>query len=44
MFANNPVYGWQTFGEHTMLFNAMLFWNYIPVPETGTRPATTSGQ
>lgn len=27
MFANNPIYRWQTFGEHTMVFNAMMFWN-----------------
>ena len=27
MFANNPIYRWQTFGEHGMLFNALLFWN-----------------
>jgi len=44
LFANNPVYRWQTFGEHTMLFNALLFWNDLPVPETGTKPVTTSGQ
>jgi hypothetical protein len=27
MFANNPIYRWQTFGEHEMVFNAMMFWN-----------------
>ncbi|MBY0493186.1 MAG: hypothetical protein K2Y23_03110 [Cyanobacteria bacterium] len=27
MFANNPIYRWQTFGEHQMIFNALLFWN-----------------
>jgi hypothetical protein len=27
MFANNPIYRWQTFGEHAMVFNALLFWN-----------------
>jgi hypothetical protein len=27
MFANNPIYRWQTFGEHTMLFNSLMFWN-----------------
>jgi hypothetical protein len=27
LFANNPIYRWQTFGEHTMLFNALMFWN-----------------
>ena len=27
MFANNPIYRWQTFGEHGMVFNALMFWN-----------------
>ena len=27
MFANNPIYRWQTFGEHAMIFNTLLFWN-----------------
>jgi hypothetical protein len=27
MFANNPIYRWQTFGEHAMVFNALMFWN-----------------
>ncbi len=27
LFANNPIYRWQTFGEHEMVFNALLFWN-----------------
>ncbi|HUQ86105.1 MAG TPA: hypothetical protein VM096_01020, partial [Vicinamibacterales bacterium] len=27
MFANNPIYRWQTFGEHEMVFNAIMFWN-----------------
>ena len=30
LFANNPIYRWQTFGEHTMAFNALLFWNDLP--------------
>lgn len=30
MFANNPIYRWQTFGEHEMVFNAMMFWNDLP--------------
>jgi hypothetical protein len=37
-YANNPIYRWQTFGEHGMVFNALLFHNDIgtaapkPVP------------
>ena len=27
LFANNPIYRWQTFGEHAMVFNALMFWN-----------------
>jgi hypothetical protein len=27
LFANNPIYRWQTFGEHAMIFNSILFWN-----------------
>ena len=30
MFANNPIYRWQTFGEHGMVFNALLFHNDFP--------------
>jgi hypothetical protein len=44
LFANNPVYRWQTFGEHAMLFNTLLFWNDLPAPEPSVRPATTTAQ
>jgi hypothetical protein len=40
LFANNPIYRWQTFGEHAMVFNGLLFWNDIPVPSTA-KPTTT---
>ena len=39
MFANNPIYRWQTFGEHEMIFNALMFWNDmggIAAPKTST--------
>jgi hypothetical protein len=32
LFANNPIYRWQTFGEHGMVFNTILFFNDIPAP------------
>ena len=32
LYANNPIYRWQTFGEHGMVFNALMFWNDMPVP------------
>ena len=34
LYANNPIYRWQTFGEHGMVFNAILFHNDIPAPAT----------
>jgi hypothetical protein len=30
LFANNPIYRWQTFGEHGMVFNSLMFWNDMP--------------
>jgi hypothetical protein len=41
LFANNPIYRWQTFGEHAMVFNALLFWNDMPAPGAGRRTTTT---
>ena len=32
LYANNPIYRWQTFGEHAMVFNALMFWNDMPAP------------
>jgi hypothetical protein len=44
LFANNPIYRWQTFGEHAMIFNSILFWNDMPAPSATAKPATTAGQ
>jgi hypothetical protein len=41
-FANNPIYRWQTFGEHGMVFNALLFHNDFPAPTAKTE--TTAPQ
>ncbi len=41
LFANNPIYRWQTFGEHTLVFNTLLFWNDLPAGASGA-PATTA--
>ena len=30
MFATNPCYRWQNFGEFRMLFNAILHFNHLP--------------
>ncbi len=39
LYANNPIYRWQTFGEHAMVFNALMFWNDMgaaAAPKTST--------
>ena len=41
MFANNPIYRWQTFGEHGMVFNGLLYWNDIPAPSP-VKPTTAA--
>jgi hypothetical protein len=38
-YANNPIYRWQTFGEHGMVFNAILFFN-----DLAAAPKQTSTQ
>jgi hypothetical protein len=43
LFANNPIYRWQTFGEHAMLFNSLLFWNDMNVSPPA-KPATLAAQ
>jgi hypothetical protein len=40
LFANNPIYRWQTFGEHGMVFNALLFHNDFP-PVEPLKPTPT---
>jgi len=42
MFANNPIYRWQTFGEHGMVFNGLLFWNDMPAAGSGEKPVPTA--
>ena len=39
-YVNNPIYRWQTFGEHGMVFNAILFYNDIPA--RSPKPAETA--
>jgi hypothetical protein len=36
LYVNNPIYRWQTFGEHGMVFNAILFHNDIPAASAKT--------
>ena len=42
VYANNPIYRWQTFGEHEMVFNAMLFWN--DMGSAGAAKTSTAAQ
>jgi hypothetical protein len=46
MYVTNPIYRWQNFGEHNLLFNALLFYNDFPdaLPEPPQTTAATSGQ
>lgn len=41
LFANNPIYRWQTFGEHALVFNTLLFWNDLPAGPAA-QPTTTA--
>ena len=42
LFAGNPCYRWQNFGEFNMLFNVVLHYNDIKTPPE--RPASTAAQ
>ena len=43
MFANNPIYRWQTFGEHAMVFKRWLSgttWAALPLRNFDGRPSS----
>jgi len=42
LFAGNPCYRWQNFGEFNMLFNAVLHYNDIKTPPE--RPTTPTAE
>jgi hypothetical protein len=42
MYVDNPIYRWQTFGEHALVFNALLFYNDLP--SAAPRTTTTADQ
>lgn len=46
LYAINPIYRWQNFGEHGLVFNALLFYNDLPKtpPEAPRTPSPTTGQ
>ena len=41
LFTNNPIYRWQTFGEHEMVFNALMYWNDFPAEAPAAKPVPT---
>jgi hypothetical protein len=42
LYAINPIYRWQNFGEHNLVFNALLFYNDFPEKlSEAPRPTTT---
>jgi Zinc carboxypeptidase len=45
-YAINPIYRWQNFGEHNLLFNGLLFFNDFPakLPEPPRTTTTASPQ
>jgi len=42
MYVNNPIYRWQTFGEHALVFNALLFHNDLPAGGTTAKTSTAA--
>jgi len=40
LYATNPIYRWQNFGEHNLVFNALLFYNDLPEKLPEPPPAT----
>jgi hypothetical protein len=42
LFATNPIYRWQTFGEFSMVFNALMFWNDFPAEAPPAPKAATA--
>lgn len=42
MYVMNPIYRWQTFGEHQLVFNALMYYNDLPA--SASTSTTTAGQ
>jgi hypothetical protein len=42
LFTNNPIYRWQTFAEHEMVFNALMYWNDLPAEAPPAKPTPTA--
>jgi hypothetical protein len=41
MYAINPIYRWQNFGEHMLVFNALMFFNDLPMTVPGSATTTS---
>jgi hypothetical protein len=39
LYTINPIYRWQNFGEHNLVFNALMFYNDLPVPTARAQSA-----
>ena len=39
LFANNPMWRWQTLGSHSLVFNALLNWDSLGVGRVAAEPA-----
>jgi hypothetical protein len=39
LFANNPMWRWQTHGSHALVFNAILNWDNLGVGRAAAAPA-----
>ena len=44
LFAGNPCYRWQNFGEFNLLFNAIMNYNDIRTAEPSRTPSTQEGR
>ena len=44
LYAMNPIYRWQTFGEHGLVFNGLLYWNDLDRPATPPPTAAPTGR
>ena len=42
LYVVNPIYRWQTFGEHNLVFNALLYFNDLPTGPAAA-PSTAPG-
>jgi hypothetical protein len=41
LFANNPMWRWQTHGSHALVFNAILNWDHLGTGRGGPKQAAT---